>query len=197
MAGLLGKIRTLVGIEEEYEDEYFDDNYQRQDYRQPEYEDENDSLDRDTIWDTPPKSRYTPPPQQQHQQYQQRQPIRQRTENVIPIPNANYGQQRLVELTTKFNIMVIEPQDFNMCPKLVDSLKSRKPVIVNLEKIETKTAQKIFNFLSGATYALGGDLQKIANNIFVFLPENVDVTTNTTPSNGMTFGSGDSSPWKM
>jgi cell division inhibitor SepF len=93
--------------------------------------------------------------------------------------------------------MVIEPKDFDMCPKLVDSLKLKKPVIVNLEKIETKTARRIFEFLSGATYALGGDLQKIANNIFVFLPENVDVTTDTERSTGTPFKGESPNPWKL
>jgi cell division inhibitor SepF len=189
MASLLGKIRTLVGIEEDYEGEYDDNEYvnEHDPYENQTYIDE-DPLTRDSIWDMSPKSRYTPPPQQQPT-------MRPRTEKVIPIPSQQMNS-RLVELTTKFNIMVIEPKDFDMCPKLVDSLKAKKPVIVNLEKIETKTARKIFDFLSGATYALGGDLQKIANNIFVFLPENVDVTTNTEHS-GITFGSEDGNPWKL
>lgn len=42
-------------------------------------------------------------------------------------------------------------------------------------KLENETARKIFDFLSGATYALDGNVQKVANNIFVFAPENVDV----------------------
>ena len=54
-------------------------------------------------------------------------------------------------------------------------IKSRKPVIINLEKLETETAKKIFDFLSGATYALNGNVQKITNNIFIFAPENVSI----------------------
>lgn len=78
--------------------------------------------------------------------------------------------------TSPFKLVVIEPQSFEECPKLVDSLKSRRPVIINLEKIESESARKIFDFLSGATYALNGNVQKVANNIFVFAPENVDIT---------------------
>jgi len=78
--------------------------------------------------------------------------------------------------TSPFKMVIIEPQSFEECPKLVDSLKSRKPVIINLEKIESESARKIFDFLSGATYALNGNVQKVANNIFVFAPENVDIT---------------------
>ena len=80
--------------------------------------------------------------------------------------------------TNPFKLVVIEPKSFDECPRLVDNLKSRKPVIINLEKIESDTARKIFDFLSGATYALNGNVQKVANNIFVFAPENVDIAAN-------------------
>jgi len=78
--------------------------------------------------------------------------------------------------TSQFKMVVIEPNGFEECPKLVDSLKAKKPVIINLENLETDIARKIFDFLSGATYALNGNVQKVTNNIFVFAPENVDVT---------------------
>ena len=55
--------------------------------------------------------------------------------------------------TSAQKIVVIEPQGFDESPKLVDSLKAKKPVIINLENLETDTARKIFDFLSGATYA--------------------------------------------
>ncbi len=77
--------------------------------------------------------------------------------------------------TNPFKLVVIEPKSFEETSKLVDSLKSRKPVIVNLEKVEYDTARKIFDFLNGATYALNGTVQKVANNIFIFAPENVDI----------------------
>lgn len=80
--------------------------------------------------------------------------------------------------TSAFKLVVIEPKSFDECPKLVDSLKGRRPVIINLEKIETETAKKIFDFLSGATYALNGGVQKISSNIFIFAPESVDIASN-------------------
>ncbi len=81
--------------------------------------------------------------------------------------------------THPFKMVVLEPKGFEEAPALVDNLKSRKPVIVNLEKLEGDVARKIFDFLSGATYALNGNVQKIANNIFVFAPENVDINSGT------------------
>ena len=82
--------------------------------------------------------------------------------------------------TVDLKMIVVEPQGFEECPKLVDNLKAKKPVVINLENLETDIARKIFDFLSGATYALNGNVQKIANNIFVFAPANVDITYNPT-----------------
>lgn len=78
----------------------------------------------------------------------------------------------------KMRLIVNEPAAFEDCSKIVDNLKSKKPVIINLEKIETELAKRIFDFVSGATYALDGSVQKVANNIFVFAPDNVDISSN-------------------
>ena len=97
--------------------------------------------------------------------------------------------------TNAFKLVLIEPKSFDECPKLVDGLKGRRPIIINLEKIETETAKKIFDFLSGATYALNGSVQKIANNIFIFAPESVDISANQDDRGGFDFGA-NKSPWR-
>ena len=90
--------------------------------------------------------------------------------------NTPSGRMTMNTNTSPFKMVVIEPESFDECPRLVDSLKCRKPVIINLEKIDGDTAHKIFDFISGATYALNGNIQKVANNIFIFAPENVDIS---------------------
>ena len=97
--------------------------------------------------------------------------------------------------TAPFKLVVIEPKAFDECPALVDNLRSKKPVIINLEKMETDTARKIFDFLSGATYALNGNVQKVANNIFVFAPENVDIMASI-DHKGIDFGGNPKAPWR-
>ncbi|MGL4484389.1 MAG: cell division protein SepF [Anaerovoracaceae bacterium] len=124
----------------------------------------------------------------------------------IPIePKMNYAprqgsnKEKVVSIHSKatnpFKLMVVEPEGFEECPKLVDSLKARKPVIINLEKIDVDSARKIFDFLSGATYALSGTVQPVANNIFIFAPENVDITASIS-GGGFEFGNMDKEPWR-
>ncbi len=109
---------------------------------------------------------------------------------VIPMQNRSVSA-----ITAAFKLVVIEPAGFDECPKLVDSLKAKKPIIINLERIETDTARKIFDFLSGATYALNGNVQKVANNIFVFAPENVDITAGN-DNKGFSDKDKRNNPWK-
>jgi cell division inhibitor SepF len=96
----------------------------------------------------------------------------------------------------QFNLIIIETKSFDECPKLVDDLKATKPVILNLEKVESDTARKIFDFLSGATYALNGNVQKVANNIFVFAPEGVEVTVSV-DSKGIDFSAAPRNVWRQ
>ena len=98
--------------------------------------------------------------------------------------------------TSAFKLVLIEPKAFEECPKLVDSLKGRRPIIINLEKLETEVARKIFDFMSGATYALNGNVQKVANNIFIFAPENVDIAASQDERTSFDFGAEEKSPWR-
>ena len=126
-----------------------------------------------------------------------RQPLtsqsRYESSNVVPMQN-----RTVKAITNAFKLVVIEPKGFDECSKLVDSLKSRKPIIVNLEKLDSDTARKIFDFLGGATYALNGNVQKVANNIFVFAPENVAIFAEgeNKPYNFAGGDTGDVNPWK-
>ena len=98
-----------------------------------------------------------------------------RDNKVLSMQQQQQHRQNSNRYSNAFKLVVIEPDSFDECPKLVDSLKARKPIIINLEKVESDTARKVFDFLSGATYALNGNVQKVAANIFVFAPENVDI----------------------
>jgi len=117
-------------------------------------------------------------------------PQRYNSSNVTPMQN-----KTVKSITNAFKLVVIEPSGFEECSKLVDSLKSRKPIIVNLEKLEADTARKIFDFLGGATYALNGNVQKVANNIFVFAPENVAIFAEG-ENKPYSFSGGEENPWK-
>ncbi len=79
---------------------------------------------------------------------------------------------------TQMKMIIFRPTSYDETQSVIDSLKARKPIIVNLDEIDVAVAQRILDFISGAVYALGGDIKKAARNIFVVAPSNVEVTSN-------------------
>lgn len=74
-------------------------------------------------------------------------------------------------------VVVCEPKVFEDCQVIADNLKNRRPVIINLEETDKELAKRVVDFISGTTYALNGGTQKVGNGIFLFVPSNMDITT--------------------
>lgn len=72
-------------------------------------------------------------------------------------------------------VIVVEPRSFDEVQGIADHLKSRRPVILNLEQGDKDLAQRVLSFLSGTIYALNGTMQRVGNGIFFFAPNNVDI----------------------
>lgn len=100
------------------------------------------------------------------------EPVETLTENT-PVKKKN----TLVSLPTQRQVKVVvaEPRSFEEVQEIVDNLKNRRPVIVNLERVDGELARRIVDFVSGATYGLSGSMQKVGGGIFLFAPSNVDI----------------------
>ena len=79
---------------------------------------------------------------------------------------------------SKVRVLIYKPLSYEDTQNIIDNLKERKSIVVNLDELEVGVAQRILDFISGAVYALNGNIRKAARNIFVVAPFNVDVTTN-------------------
>lgn len=87
------------------------------------------------------------------------------------------GQVVSIHAQRQVRVVVAEPREFEDVQGIVDHLKNRRPVIVNLEQADPELARRVVDFASGATYALNGDSQRVGNGIFLFVPNNVDITS--------------------
>lgn len=72
-------------------------------------------------------------------------------------------------------MILLEPRAFSEAQTISDYLKARNTVVVNLKRVTPEIAKRIVDFLSGSVYAIGGDLQKLGNGIFLCTPNNVNV----------------------
>ena len=72
-------------------------------------------------------------------------------------------------------MIVYHPVCYDDAQNIVDNLKNRRPVIVNMEELEGNCAQRVLDFLLGAIYAQNGTINKISRGIFLVAPHDVDV----------------------
>ncbi|WP_064093782.1 cell division protein SepF [Rossellomorea aquimaris] len=75
-------------------------------------------------------------------------------------------------------MILVEPRVYAEAQEIADHLKNRRSVLVNLQRIQHDQAKRIVDFLSGTVYAIGGDIQRVGNNIFLCTPDNVEVSGN-------------------
>lgn len=73
-------------------------------------------------------------------------------------------------------MVILEPVDFAEVQVVVDYLRNKQTVILNLENTEKGTARRIADFVGGAIYALEGSMQKVSNSIILFTPAGVEVS---------------------
>ncbi|NLV75721.1 MAG: cell division protein SepF [Tissierellia bacterium] len=87
---------------------------------------------------------------------------------------------KVVNIHTAGNMKVVvhEPLNYEDAPKIVDDLKMRKTVVVNLEELEPGIKRQIFDFINGGLYSLEGSIQKVSKDIFVLAPSNVELDGN-------------------
>jgi len=73
-------------------------------------------------------------------------------------------------------VRVMKPGSVDDSRDIAETLLGNRTVILNLEGLDLEIAQRIIDFISGATFAIDGNLQKISNYIFLVTPTNVDIS---------------------
>jgi cell division inhibitor SepF len=71
---------------------------------------------------------------------------------------------------------VVAPTSFNHAQEVADKLKVSQPVIVNLQNVDRDLSRRIIDFASGLCYGVGGQMERVANQVFLLTPSNVEVS---------------------
>lgn len=73
-------------------------------------------------------------------------------------------------------VCVIRPTSVDDAREITETLLSNRTVVLNLEGMDMAVAQRIIDFTSGSCFAIGGNLQRISNSIFIITPASVDIS---------------------
>jgi cell division inhibitor SepF len=77
---------------------------------------------------------------------------------------------------TSARVHVVAPSRFGDAKEIADRLKDNRPVIVNLQMADRDLQRRMIDFCSGVTYALSGEMEKVADQVFLLTPTNVKVS---------------------
>ena len=97
---------------------------------------------------------------------------KQNEAKVLSHPSMNRGGNEVV---------VVEPRSFDDAATIVQHLKDRKIVMINLHLLDKEQSQRTIDFVCGASQALNGNPKKVGDLVFVFAPSNVTLSADTVP----------------
>ncbi|QGU95122.1 DUF552 domain-containing protein [Clostridium bovifaecis] len=108
--------------------------------------------------------------------------IEQEEEQIENIFNASNSKKakgnKVVSIHTAASakILILKPTDYDEALEICDNLKSRKIIVVNMTNLEGKVAQRLLDFMAGASYALGGSLEEVEKGVYIISPSNVEIS---------------------
>lgn len=167
--GFLGKVMDWISVEEDYVDEDSQEQYEDEPVFQKQTFDDYHERGRSSTFgysknDNRVKEEI---PNIQEPYVKKKSFFSSSQNNVVNMPPK-------AEMT----MIVFQPSSIRESSIIIDNLKERKPVIVNLELLEPEWAQRVLDYVHGAIDALNGSIQKVSKGIFVLAPRNVDIEGN-------------------
>lgn len=104
-------------------------------------------------------------------------------ENVVsrraPRAERNTGNKVVPMRTVSkggMEVCIVKPSTFEDAQDVCNIILSGRAAVVNLEGFDADEAQRIMDFISGCIFAVNGKLHRISKFIFIFSPENVDIS---------------------
>ena len=73
-------------------------------------------------------------------------------------------------------VCMIKPANFDDSREICETLLSGRAVVINMEGLHIETAQRIIDFVSGACFSMGGNLQMISKYVFIVTPKSVELS---------------------
>lgn len=96
------------------------------------------------------------------------------------VPSSGSSAIRIVEAATTTKPFAVSPDSFNDAQEIGDRFKTGQPVIVNLQGVDKDLRRRLVDFASGLCYALAGKMDRVADQVYLLTPADVEVSHDDT-----------------
>jgi len=73
-------------------------------------------------------------------------------------------------------ISIFSPVSFDEALDIVECLRGRAATTISLENMKKIDANRLVDFVAGASAALNGDFHKLSDQVYLFCPSNIKIT---------------------
>lgn len=84
--------------------------------------------------------------------------------NIVPMPSASSNK-----------LVIYRPQRIEDMKNVVDSLKSRKPVVIMFDGLNIQLVQRMIDFAAGTVCALNCTSAMVADNVCIIVPRSTEL----------------------
>ncbi len=176
MSNLLGKLKNIIGGNEDYQ--YYEDELEEEmgaSFELPEPQPEPFSEPLNHVSPTPQES--SPLPESQESPFEMPvspKPLMNESDFANSLPSNVVGMPGISNPMNE--VVVIEAHSFDEIPRVIQTLKEQRCVVLNLNVMNPEEAQRAVDFVAGGTYAIDGHQERIGESIFLFTPRSVRVS---------------------
>lgn len=71
---------------------------------------------------------------------------------------------------------VVTPNVFDDAQHIGDRFQRHQPIILNLQSLDRDIAKRLLDFTSGLCYGLKGEMTKVANQVYLLVPPDVELS---------------------
>lgn len=169
--------------DEDFDDDLFDE--EEEDYEDDDFDNGVDSdYDDEDDYDEPPvASKAKTSPLKSFSKYKSDNSQRAKSISQSHSQSSSASSRKLVSINGRSGrvsddseVFVIKPDEFDDAQMIIDHLNRGQIIVINMEDLDLPTAQRIADFIGGASYAVDGLFQAISGNIFLATPNGTYVS---------------------
>lgn len=94
-----------------------------------------------------------------------------------PLGGRKNGKVVNIHTNSSVKVVIAKPKDYEEATNICEDFKARKIIVINVTDLEPKTAQRLLDFMGGASFVLGGTLQEVEKGVYMLSPSNVEVSS--------------------
>lgn len=150
--------------------DYFANFFDNDDFEDDYYEQESVDTSDSKPFENPAKAAQT-----SQAQFTFEQPTKEQNKTMAKDATRNNVVNLSESRKNVATVEIFKPRIFAEAERISQSLLGDKSVVLNLSQMSDEDARRFIDYMTGVVYAINGDLQRVATDVFIAVPETVQI----------------------